>query len=110
MFCSILKICSLPALPFPVMDCFTFLGEYSVTGTPQFMAAAMATPCARPSLSILRGVLLHQFGYFSVDQLQPLVVVLLGVQLQRINLNNANMALLRFDDAVPHYQRAGINA
>ena len=35
------------------MDCFTFLGEYSVTDKPACIAAAIATPCARPSFSIL---------------------------------------------------------
>src|SRR5258708_428411 len=53
MVCSIFHTCSFPELPLPVTDCLIFLGEYSVTGSPAFIAVAMATPCARPSLSML---------------------------------------------------------
>jgi hypothetical protein len=40
------------AFPLPVMDIFIFLGLYSKMGTLRLSAAAMATPCARPSLSM----------------------------------------------------------
>lgn len=52
-FNSIFHTCSLSALPLPVMACFILRGEYSVTGMPKVIAAAMATPCALPSLSML---------------------------------------------------------
>jgi len=44
--------CSLAADPRPVMLCLMRIGAYSETGRPRLSAAAMATPCARPSLSI----------------------------------------------------------
>lgn len=44
--------CSLAADPRPVIDCLMRIGAYSKTSMPRLNAAAMATPCARPSLSI----------------------------------------------------------
>ena len=41
------------AEPTPVIDCLTLVGGYSVTGMPLWSAAAMQTPCARPSLSMV---------------------------------------------------------
>ena len=49
---SIAATCSLEEFPLPVMDCFIFLGEYSKIGRLRDNAAAIATPCARPSFSI----------------------------------------------------------
>ncbi len=55
-------------------------------------------------------VLLHQVGHFFMDQLQPFVIVAFGLQLQHIYLDDLYGALLHFNDAVPHDERAGINA
>lgn len=44
--------CSFDALPLPVMAILIFNGAYSVIGIWCWMAAVMATPCARPSFSI----------------------------------------------------------
>jgi len=41
---SIEATCSFDALPFPVIDCLIFLGEYSKTGMDRDRAAAIATP------------------------------------------------------------------
>ena len=51
--------CSLAADPRPVMLCLMRIGAYSETGRPRLSAAAMATPCARPSLSIISAAHLH---------------------------------------------------
>ena len=45
-------ICSLEASPVPVMLILIFFGAYSKMGIFRCRAAAMATPCARPSYSI----------------------------------------------------------
>lgn len=45
--------CSLGAAPLPVMLCLMREGAYSNTCIPRLSAAAIATPCARPSLSML---------------------------------------------------------
>ena len=52
MRCSIAATCSFEACPWPVMAIFIFIGAYSCMGTPWRMAAAIAVPCALPSLSI----------------------------------------------------------
>ena len=44
--------CSLAADPRPVIDCLMRIGAYSKTSIPRLSAAAIATPWARPSLSI----------------------------------------------------------
>ena len=44
--------CSLGAEPRPVIHCLMRVGAYSNTCSPRLNAAAIATPCARPSLSI----------------------------------------------------------
>ena len=49
---SISDTCSLDACPCPVMAIFIFMGAYSYTSMPWLTAAAMATPCARPSFSM----------------------------------------------------------
>lgn len=50
--CIMAATCSLEALPLPVTDCLMRRGEYSEMGMSRYSAAAMATPCARPNLSI----------------------------------------------------------
>src|SRR5690606_32366288 len=46
---SMAATCSLTAFPLPVTDCLIFRGAYSKMGIFLFNAAAIATPCARPS-------------------------------------------------------------
>src|SRR5690606_41785661 len=50
--CNMAATCSLLALPLPVTDCLILRGEYSNIGISRLNAAAIATPWARPSLSI----------------------------------------------------------
>ena len=45
-------ICSLEAVPDPVTLILIFRGAYSNMGISRCRAAAIATPCARPSLSM----------------------------------------------------------
>jgi hypothetical protein len=53
MLVSMAATCSLAAFPLPVMLCFTRLGAYSTTLRSFCKAAAIATPCARPSFNML---------------------------------------------------------
>ena len=50
--CTMAATCSLVAEPSPVMLCLMREGAYSKTCSPRLSAAAIATPWARPSLSI----------------------------------------------------------
>ena len=52
MRCNMAATCSFDALPFPVIDILIFNGAYSVMGMSRESAAAIATPCARPSFSM----------------------------------------------------------
>ncbi len=88
------------------------------------MAAAMATPCARPKLQHTLNVFskerrlyrkaiwckkANQLINFTIDQLQAPVVVELWIKAENIHFSHMDHRAIHLDDAVPHQERSGID-